>query len=248
MECPACHQALSAVTIGERVVEVCSQGCAGIWFGSEELKRFTDPSDPAGQALATFAGTSQVRVDINQRRRCPKCPDTLLMRHFFSANRAITVDECPTCGGMWLDAGELGQIRSEYPSVEARRHAARASAELTMIDSRMSLFKEQFQDRLPLDTSRSRLISSLLVAFYLVVTAGSAGGSNSLRLLLFCIPPWACVCFPEAMGTLISPILGPARESSRRFVWFLGWLVLALPLIQVVIILLQAAGRSPFVQ
>src|SRR5205823_7871 len=149
---------------------------------------------------ATFAGTSQVHVDIDQRRQCPKCPGTFLMRHSFSAKRAITVDECPTCAGMWLDAGELGQIRSEYPTVEARRHAAHASAELTMVDNRMALFEQQLQDQLPLDTSRSRLISSLLVAFYVFVTSRTAGGSDSLRLLLFCVIPWACVCFPEAMG------------------------------------------------
>ena len=39
-----------------------------------------------------------------------KCSDTLLMRHFFSAKRAVTVDECPTCAGVWLDAGELEMV------------------------------------------------------------------------------------------------------------------------------------------
>jgi len=242
-ECPACQRTLSPVTIAGRTVEVCSQGCAGIWFGSGELGRFTDPNEPAGLALATFAGTSQVQVDINPRRRCPKCSDSLLMRHFFSAKRAVTVDECPTCAGVWLDAGELGRILSEYPSVEARRLAARADLEETMVDDRMALVGKQLQDRLPLDTSRSRLISSLLVLFYIIVALKTAGASAALRVLLFCLTPWACVSFPEAMGTLISPIFGPARESQRRFVWFLGWLVLALPLIQVVIVvILRAAG------
>jgi Zn-finger nucleic acid-binding protein len=172
-----------------------------------------------------------------------KCSDTLLMRHFFSAKRAVTVDECPTCAGVWLDAGELGRILSEYPSVEARRLDARAGLEETMVDDRMGLFGEQLQDQLPLDTSRSRLISSLLVAFYLIVALKTAGVSAALGRLLFCITPWACVSFPEAMGSLISPILGASRGSSPRFVWFFGWLVLALPLIQVVIVvILQAAG------
>jgi uncharacterized protein len=242
-ECPACHRTLSPVTIGGGSVDVCSQGCAGIWFGSGELRRFTDPNDSAGQALATFAGFPQVQVDVNPRRRCPKCSDTLLMRHFFSAKRAVTVDECPTCAGVWLDAGELGRILSEYPSVEARRLAARAGLEETMVDDRMTSFGEQLQDQLPLDTSRSRLISSVLVGFYLIVAVKTAGVSAALRVLLFCVTPWACVSFPEAMGALISPILGPARESHRRFVWFLGWLVLTLPLIQVVIgVILRAAG------
>jgi hypothetical protein len=131
--------------------------------------------------------------------------------------------------------------------VEARRLAARAGLEETMVDDRMASFGEQLQDQLPLDTSRSRLISTLLVGFYLIVAVKTAGVSAALRVLLFCVTPWACVSFPEAMGALISPVLGPARESPRRFVWILGWLVLALPLIQVVIIVVQAAGRSRFV-
>lgn len=246
MECPACHRTLRPVTIGGGTVEVCLEGCAGIWFGSGELRRFTDPTDAAGQALATFAGSSQVQVDVDQRRRCPRCLDSVLMRHFFSAKRAVTVDECPTCAGVWLDAGELAQILFEYPSVDARRQSAHAILEETLVDDRMALFGEQFQGQLPLNTSRSRLISSLLVAFYLVVAVETAGALAGLRLLSFCITPWACVSFPDAMGALISPILGPARGSPPRFVWFFGWLVLALPLIPVAIVAVQAAGRFVF--
>jgi len=166
------------------------------------------------------------------------------MRHFFSARRAVTVDECPTCAGVWLDAGELAQILLEFPSAEARRQSAHAVLEETLVDDRMALLGKQFQGQLPLNLARSRLMSSLLVAFYLVFAVETAGASAGLRVLLLCITPWACVSFPEALGALISPILGPARRSPPRFVWFFGWLALALPLIQVVIVLLETAGRS----
>ena len=246
MQCPACHRTLGPVAIADCIVDVCSEGCAGMWFGAGGLRRFADPTDVAGQALATIAGSPKVPVDVNQRRRCPKCLDSVLMRHFFSAKRAVTVDECPTCAGVWLDAGELVQILAEYPSVEARRQSAHASLEETLVDDRLALFGERLQRELPLNTSRSRLISSLLVAFYFMVAVASAGAWGGLKLLLFCVTPWACVSFPEAMGALISPILGVARESPPRFVWFFGWLVLALPLIQAAIVLAQAASRFPF--
>jgi Zn-finger nucleic acid-binding protein len=55
--------------------------------------------------------------------RCPKCDNTVLMRRSFSPKRSVTVDECPSCGGYWLGPGELRQIRSEYPSDEARDQA-----------------------------------------------------------------------------------------------------------------------------
>ncbi len=38
----------------------------------------------------------------------------------------MTIDECPECAGVWLDAGELRSIRDEYPSAEARQQAAEA--------------------------------------------------------------------------------------------------------------------------
>jgi uncharacterized protein len=46
------------------------------------------------------------------------------MRHFWSVKREITIDECAECGGIFLDAGELGRIRSEFSSHEAKEAAA----------------------------------------------------------------------------------------------------------------------------
>ena len=49
-----------------------------------------------------------------------------MMRHFWSVRRAVTMDECPECGGIFLDAGELGSIRHEFPTEEAKHAAADA--------------------------------------------------------------------------------------------------------------------------
>ena len=49
-----------------------------------------------------------------------------MMRHFESAKRGVTVDECPECGGDWLDPGELRNIRDEFPTEAARTQAAQA--------------------------------------------------------------------------------------------------------------------------
>jgi len=38
--------------------------------------------------------------------KCPRCGAGLVER----AHHAITVDECPSCGGLWLDKGELEQV------------------------------------------------------------------------------------------------------------------------------------------
>jgi uncharacterized protein len=48
------------------------------------------------------------------------------MRHFFSPLRRVEVDECPQCGGYWLDAGELAAIREEVQAAQQGRAAAEA--------------------------------------------------------------------------------------------------------------------------
>jgi Zn-finger nucleic acid-binding protein len=50
-----------------------------------------------------------------------------LHRHFFSAKRRVQVDQCPNCGGYWLDAGELELIRSEKGEMAREQHLRQAS-------------------------------------------------------------------------------------------------------------------------
>ena len=47
-----------------------------------------------------------------------------MMRHFFSVKREVEVDTCPGCNGVWLDAGELGRIRTEFETAGERQAAA----------------------------------------------------------------------------------------------------------------------------
>jgi Zn-finger nucleic acid-binding protein len=84
-----------------------------------------EPSESAGESLLDVARDPSVAVDLEARRICPKCADRpVMMRHFTSVKRSVTIDECPECAGVWLDAGELRSIRAEFPSDEARQQAA----------------------------------------------------------------------------------------------------------------------------
>lgn len=40
------------------------------------------------------------------RFRCPRCGERLSQRLF----HGVTIDECPTCQGIWLDKGELEAV------------------------------------------------------------------------------------------------------------------------------------------
>ena len=126
MECPACHNTLNPMDVGGVSVDVCNEGCGGIWFSWMELQRFDEPKESAGEELLDIARADGVTVDPGPLH-CPQCADEMqLKRHFFSVKRDVAVDECPRCGGYWLDPGELRAIRSAFDTVEARRDAAEA--------------------------------------------------------------------------------------------------------------------------
>ena len=48
------------------------------------------------------------------------------MKYFVSVKKEVEVDECGACGGIWLDYGELGQIRNQFLTEEERKKAAQA--------------------------------------------------------------------------------------------------------------------------
>ena len=123
MKCPACSNQLEQMTVGEVTVDVCKGGCGGMWFDNFEIKKFDEPHESAGEALLDVDHNPGMVVDAEQKRKCPKCDDIVMMRHFFSVKKKVEIDECPGCAGIWLDAGELKQIRSLF-NTEGERHQA----------------------------------------------------------------------------------------------------------------------------
>jgi Zn-finger nucleic acid-binding protein len=96
-----------------------SECCGGVWFDAFELQRADEAADSEGEALLEVRRDESVQVDLLRKRECPRCQGIKLHRHFFSARRRVQVDECPNCGGYWLDAGELALIREERAQVDA---------------------------------------------------------------------------------------------------------------------------------
>jgi len=107
------------VQVGSLVVDVCQGGCGGIWFDAFELQRVDEDKEVAGERLLHIQRDPKIQVDSTRKRDCPRCSAVKLKRHFFSPKRRVEVDECPSCGGYWLDAGELAQIRSEKSQTAA---------------------------------------------------------------------------------------------------------------------------------
>jgi Zn-finger nucleic acid-binding protein len=113
MKCPACFNELTQLQVGSLTVDACQGGCAGIWFDAFEMERVDEEQEAAEEPLLNLRRDERLVVDPSRKRECPRCAGIKLHRHFFSAKRRVEVDQCPNCGGYWLDAGELALIRAE---------------------------------------------------------------------------------------------------------------------------------------
>jgi uncharacterized protein len=126
MNCPVCADTLTPVQAGNVTVDVCLGGCGGIWFDQFELQKLDGPQESSGEILINVKRHPALQVDPAQRRCCPRCEDIVMMRHFYSPRRRVEVDECPSCGGFWLDAGELAGIREEQQNPAEQQAAVDA--------------------------------------------------------------------------------------------------------------------------
>ena len=124
MKCPACETDMSQLTVAEVEVDVCKGGCGGVWFDNYELRKLDKSRDQIGSELLDVDVNPDVKVDLDKERNCPRCENFVLMRHFFSVKKAVAIDECAGCGGIWFDAGELNTVKGLFSSAEERKAVA----------------------------------------------------------------------------------------------------------------------------
>ena len=110
MKCPSCKSLLREKGAGDMTLDVCYGGCGGIWFDATELQRV---SARAATTLHTIWNVPVTNVNLTEPRLCPRCPELVLERKWFSDLKKTEIDQCPRCGGIWLDAGEFSRIYDE---------------------------------------------------------------------------------------------------------------------------------------
>lgn len=131
MKCPVCDNTLTEIHLeleadqnwDEVRVDACEGGCGGFWFDRFELEKVDELHEGAGARLLEIDHDPSIPVDHDVDRNCPKCDDIVMMKRFFSVNRAVELDECGGCAGLWLDAGELERVRRDFETDEARQDA-----------------------------------------------------------------------------------------------------------------------------
>jgi uncharacterized protein len=146
MKCPACYNELTQLRAGDLVVDVCQGGCGGIWFDAFELQKADEESERLAEPLLHIRRNERLAVDKSRKRECPRCTGIKLHRHFFSAKRRVEVDQCPNCGGYWLDAGELALVRAETAQAATAEQAGQSSISKDVI---RYLYRLRTEDRRP---------------------------------------------------------------------------------------------------
>ncbi len=143
MDCPTCNKKLEVISIEEIQLDVCKNGCGGIWFDNFELKKMDEPHEFTDENIIDLVSVgSPAEHEQTKKRNCPKCQDVTMMQNFFSVKKEVQVDHCPKCAGYWLDEGELLKIRKQFTTEDERKNAASACFS-SLFDDELSAMKKE---------------------------------------------------------------------------------------------------------
>lgn len=106
LSCPKCHTAMDHRKSEEFGVDVCS-ACGVMWFDPLELKvvlqceaTASEIDDHEPQRDRTLA------ISRGKKLLCPRDEEPLVVREHVDKPQ-VDIDQCPSCRGILLDAGEL---------------------------------------------------------------------------------------------------------------------------------------------
>ncbi|MEN8007352.1 MAG: zf-TFIIB domain-containing protein [Candidatus Krumholzibacteriota bacterium] len=166
MKCPACSNEMTQALIKDVTLDVCEDGCGGIWFDWFELNRVDEPHEAMGADVLHVAVDESIKVNHDAKRQCPRCDSTPLMKHFASVKREFQVDECPRCAGYFLDYGELNKIQDQYDTEEERSAAAQAMFS-DLFDEGLDDIADESEDKLEKAKRLAHMFRFLLPSYYI---------------------------------------------------------------------------------
>lgn len=124
LKCPACGKDMEKIFIEKNncFLDICTNGCGGIFFNNREFKKFDEELESIDEIKKALEGKTFEKVDETYKRICPAC-GMKMVKNSTSIKGQVIIDDCYSCGGKFLDYGELDKIRAEYPTEEARSKA-----------------------------------------------------------------------------------------------------------------------------
>ncbi len=110
--CPDCNAAMNQKSFFGELLDTCAH-CAGIFFDEGEICRIKEKGGVrAFDELDTMVQPEAGYVPPTEHpiRQCPACKVT--MRRFrYMYTSPVFLDCCDGCGGVWVENGELLQMR-----------------------------------------------------------------------------------------------------------------------------------------
>ena len=112
INCPACGaEMIKIFDPGINMsVDVCANGCGGIFFDDKEYEVFQSNPENIEDSLEFLMTPNPVNVDESKFRTCPTC-DSPMVKSYLDGYSRVQVDKCLNCGGVFLDYGELSVLR-----------------------------------------------------------------------------------------------------------------------------------------
>ena len=87
-------------------------GCGGIFFDNREFEKFDESHENAETIFKALECKTFKKVDEDKIRICPIC-HVPMVKQGAAGNNKIEIDVCNSCGGKFLDNGELQRVRAE---------------------------------------------------------------------------------------------------------------------------------------
>lgn len=115
INCPACGKEMAKIylDIQKFNVDICTEGCGGIFLDNRELKKLDENHEDITPILEAIKDKTFQRTNEALKRICPVCGHTMV-KNYTDYLKNIQIDECYNCGGKFFDAGELIKTRNEY--------------------------------------------------------------------------------------------------------------------------------------
>lgn len=108
MNCPKCEAAMEKKVFKDIEIDRCT-GCGGLWFDMLEADNLRKLED--SEQIDTSPRRPK-EVDAVRKIACPRCKSTMIQM-VDKIHRKLRYEGCPTCHGVFFDAGEFRQFKAE---------------------------------------------------------------------------------------------------------------------------------------